>query len=221
MKIPGITVIACLLIVLFASCDQEQVENYDFIYDPCPDGPGGESGSIEIGLRNALKKEVCAKITRAELASITHLDASVRGFGWIDDQDAEVLQYCINLQVLNLSDYDGRMSHIRPLEGLVHLIDLNLFGHNIFDLHPLVGSQNLQRLNLYANNVSDISTLQVFGQLKELNLAKNRIVDLKPLVDNRGFSQGATVDVSGNPLSGISKNQHIPALEARGVIVKW
>ena len=221
MKIPGITVIACMLIVLFASCDQEEVDNYEFVYDPCPAGPGGESGSIEIALRNALKTEVCAKITKDELASITHLDASVRGFSWIEDQDAEVLQYCINLRVLNLMDYDGGMSHIRPLEGLVHLIDLNLLGHNISDLRPLSGSQNLQTLNLYGNNVCDISTLEVLGQLKELNLAKNRIVSLKPLMDNRGLSQGTTVDVSGNPLSDVSKNEHIPALEARGVIVRW
>lgn len=47
-------------------------------------------------------------------------------------------------------------------------------------------------------------------------LGRNRIVDLKPLVDNVGVSQGDIVDVSGNPLSDASKNEHIPALEARG-----
>ena len=220
MKIPGITVIVCMLIVLFAACDQEQVDNHAFVYDPCPNGFAGESGSIEIGLRNALKTEVCDKITKEELASITHLDASVRGFGWIDDRAVEVLQYCINLRVLNLSDYDGAMSHIRPLEGMAHLIDLNLLGHNISDLRPLAGRQNLQKLNLYGNDVCDISTLAVLGQLKELNLGENRIVDLKPLVDNVGISQGDIVVVGSNPLSEVSRNEHIPALEARGVIVR-
>lgn len=144
MKIPSITVIACMLIVLFVSCDQEQVDNSEFVYDPCPDGPEGESGSIKIGIQNALKKEGCANITETDLATITHLDASVRGFGWIDDQDAEILKYCINLRELNLTAYFGCMSHIRPLAGLVHLTDLNLFRHNISDLQPLVGLQKLQ-----------------------------------------------------------------------------
>ena len=67
----------------------------------------------------------------------------------------------------------------------------------------------------------------------EISYYDNMIVDLKPLVDNPGLGnedpvhledglerQSDIVTVQDNPLSDVSRNVYIPALKARGVIVK-
>ena len=55
--------------------------------------------------------------------------------------------------------------------------------------------------------------------LQELALENNAISDLAPLVANMGLGRGDKLVVDDNPLSDISINTHIPALEARGVRV--
>lgn len=49
----------------------------------------------------------------------------------------------------------------------------------------------------------------------------NNISDLSPLVANTGLGSGDVVDVWDNPLSATSINTHIPALQERGVEVRF
>lgn len=136
-----------------------------------------------------------------------------------------------DLTELNLSF--NKISDISPLTGLVNLQRLILSHNPITDVSPLASLINLQHLDLQHNKIVDIEPLIGLIQLEKLYLNDNMIVDLKPLVDNSGLMnanpvhleggfdiRADVVGIGGNPLSEVSKNQHIPALEERGVIVR-
>ena len=167
-------------------------------------------------------------------------------FGW---QSIELLAHCINLKELNLYahgivnfsplagltrlerlnlSFTG-LSDLEPLAGLVNLQTLDLSVNELRDLTVLAGMIQLKELHLYDNQIRDITPLANLTQLEKLYLDRNMIVDLKPLVDNPGLVDdtredfdwaGDTVTVSGNPLSDLSRNVYIPALQARGVNVR-
>ena len=118
---------------------------------------------------------------------------------------------------------------LEPLTELVNLQTLDLFWNQLNDLTTLVGMIQLKELNLRWNQIHDITPLANLIQIDKLYLDGNMIVDLKPLVDNPGLVDdtredfdwaGDTVTVSGNPLSDLSRNVYIPALQARGVNVR-
>ena len=164
-------------------------------------------------------------------------------------QSIELLAHCINLKELNLYahgivdfsplagltrlerlnlSFTG-LSDLKPLAGLVNLQTLNLSINELRDLTALAGMIQLKELHLYDNQIRDITPLANLTQLEKLYLDRNMIADLKPLVDNPGLVDdtredfdwaGDTVTVSGNPLSDVSRNVYIPALQARGVNVR-
>ena len=134
------------------------------------------------------------------------------------------------LESLGLSE--NLLRDLTPLAGFVNLRQLDLRFNLISDIGPLAGLTNLQVLNLDSNAIADITPLSGLIQLQALNLNRNRIVDLKPLVDNPGLTNAVpayrvgfferlpdVVSVWDNPLSEVSRTEHIPALRARGVIV--
>lgn len=135
-------------------------------------------------------------------------------------------------KLTNLNLFSNSITDITPLKGLVNLQQLSLNSNRITDLRPLASLINLQHLDLQDNRISDITSLKGLNQLEKLYLNDNQIVDLKPLVDNPGLVnenpvhlegdfdfRADVVAVGGNPLSEVSRDEHIPALEARGVIV--
>ena len=112
---------------------------------------------------------------------------------------------------------------------MIQLKEFDLYGNQIRDITPLAGMVQLKGLDFYGNQISDITPLANLIQIDKLYLDDNMIVDLKPLVDNLGLVDetredfdwtGDTVTVSKNPLSDISRNVYIPALQARGVNVR-
>ena len=154
---------------------------------------------------------------------------------WIEDMmiEDEQLRGLVGLTALEKLTLEVTgISDISPLAGLVNLRWLMLMRNNIHDIGPLAGLINLQVLDLSHNRIAAITPLKRLIQLQEVYLDNNRIVDLKPLVDNPGLSgenlvpidpgfnlKADLVSVGSNLLSEVSINQHIPALEARGVIV--
>ena len=102
---------------------------------------------------------------------------------------------------------------------MVNLQTLHLPHNQIAALSPLAGLVQLPRLHLASNRIDDLSPLVGLIQLGRLNLKNNKIVDIQPLLDNVRLRVGDKIELQGNKLSDISRNQHIPALEARGVIV--
>ena len=123
-----------------------------------------------------------------------------------------------NLTYLDLGG--NRISDISAVAGLTKLAYLYL-GNNISDISPVAGLTNLVGLDLRYNNISDISAVAGLTRLWWLVLNNNRISDISPLVDNTGLGTGDTVRVGHNPLSYASINTHIPALQSRGVDVKF
>ena len=149
-----------------------------------------------------------------ELPHLTALSA----FG-IGLTDLRPLAGLVNLQHLDLSI--NAIADLRPLAGLVNLQHLDLSGNAIADLRPLAGLVNLQYLDLSGNAIDDLTPLVGLVQLETLNLNNNKIVDIQPLLDNIGIGAGDEIQLKANKLSDISRNQHVPVLEARGAIVMW
>lgn len=80
---------------------------------------------------------------------------------------------------------------------------------------------NLTELNLTSNRIVDITLLTGLTKLTRLFLGGNNISDIEPLVANTGLGRGDEVDLRENALSTLSRNTHIPALQSRGVNVRF
>ena len=113
------------------------------------------------------------------------------------------------------------ISDISSLSGLTSLTRLGFHVSNIADISPLSGLTNLTWLNFTFGDFSDILPLSGLTNLTYVRLIHCRISDLAPLVANTGLGDGDEVNVENNPLSTTSRNTHIPALQARGVKVRF
>ena len=113
------------------------------------------------------------------------------------------------------------ISDITSLSGLTNLTELYLSGNTISDITSLSGLTNLTELSIWYNTISDITSLSGLTNLTELDLYGNTISDLSALVANTGLGSGDTVIVRLNPLSSVSIDMYIPALQSRGVTVKF
>ena len=115
--------------------------------------------------------------------------------------------------------FEAGISDLTGLELAANLIWLDLSGNALSDIAALAGLVNVTSLHLDGNDISDISALAALRNLNLVTLSFNSITDLAPLVSNTGIDDGDLVDVQENPLSELSINTHIPALEERGVTV--
>ncbi len=124
----------------------------------------------------------------------------------------------------NLTELDleaTAVSDISALAGLTNLTTLYFSNNSVSDISALANLTNLTRLQIGANSVSDISALAGLTNLTWLHIGFSLISDLSPLVTNKGLGNGDRVYVSGNPLSYLSINSHIPTLENRGLTVTF
>ena len=133
--------------------------------------------------------------------------------------DITLLSDLTSLEWLILSSND--ISDVSALSGLTSLIYLNLSLTAISNIAPLSGLTSLRYLYLYNTSISDVSALSGLTKLELLYLRNNSISDLSPLVVNTGLGRGDEVNVTKNPLSTTSINTHIPALQGRGVDVRF
>ena len=182
--------------------------------------------NLRAAIENALDKAPGSVITTTEMATLTELRAPNA-----DITDLTGLEAATNLLRLDLGEryvaVEGRfinsnaISDLSPLSGLTALTLLDLEGNNISDISALSGLTNLIVLYLGDNSISDISALSGLTNLVVLWLWDNLISDISPLVENTGLGQGEEVIVSENPLSDLSINTHIPALQSRGVEVHF
>ena len=127
-------------------------------------------------------------------------------------------------QLTSLGIGGSDIADLSPLAGLTQLVDLSLWNNAISDISPLKGLTQLTNLYLDSNAISDISPLSGLTQLKVLYLSYNAILDVSPLVglDLPGTEWNSTgLYIERNPLSYASINTHIPALQAKGVEVKF
>ncbi len=133
--------------------------------------------------------------------------------------DVSPLAHLTNLQELWLNH--NRLSDVSPLAHLTNLQELWLNHNRLSDVSPLAHLTNLRFLYLGHNRLSDVSPLAHLTNLRFLWLDDNQIKDINPLVANTGLSEGDSVNLSANPLSDQALTEQIPALEARGVKVRY
>ena len=108
------------------------------------------------------------------------------------------------------------------LPGDVARLDtLRAVGLGMESLEGIEQLTSLSVLVLEENRISDLSPLSGMSQLSHLALRHNRIVDLSPLVANDGIGAGDEVDLRDNPLSDEALAAQIPALQERGVVVRF
>lgn len=133
--------------------------------------------------------------------------------------DVSPLSGLTHLRTLSLSD--NNISDVSPLSSLIRLERLFHSNNGLSDISPLSDLTNLTLLNLSDNAISDVSPLSGLSRLKYLYLSRNSISDLAPLTANKGLRDKDAVDVRHNPLSATSLNTHIPALQSRGIKVRF
>ena len=130
--------------------------------------------------------------------------------------DVSALAGLTQLNTLWLS-YNA-ISDVSALSGLTQLRTLNLSNTSISDISALAGLTQLTYLHLDSNSISDVSALAGLTQLTYLNLGHNAISDVSALA---GLTQLNTLYLEGNPLSYASIHTHIPAMQAKGIEVKF
>ena len=127
-------------------------------------------------------------------------------------------------QLAGLSIANTSISDVSALATLTHLTYLDLGNSSISDISPLANLTQLTTLYLWGNAISDISALSGLTQLTTLGLSSNDILDVSPLVrlNLQGTKWNSTgLYIEWNPLSYASINRHIPAMQAKGVEIKF
>ena len=120
-------------------------------------------------IENELRKSAGARITQAEMATLTSLSP----FGI---RDLTGLEFAINLRALYL--WDEEISDVSALTALENLEELVLTGAQLSDVSALAALENLKVLRLSENRISDVSALATLNNLTRLNLENNAISDV-------------------------------------------
>ena len=167
---------------------------------------------LDTAIRQAIDKP-SGEIMFSDLKELTAFDSEGNGI-----TDLEGLQYCLNLNTLEL-DFN-QFRDISPLAGLINLRELTLGLNQISDISLLAGLVNLNDISLYQNQISDISPLASLVNLSIVGLSVNQISDISALVSNPGIGSGDLIYLDLNPLSTTSCNTYIPELNSRGVTIQ-
>ena len=154
------------------------------------------------------------------LSGLEHC-TNLRGLSLIGNQISDISQLSSLTKMTHLNLIINQISDISPLAGLTDLEQLHLGQNQIEVVSAIAGLTNLEELRLHYNQIEDISALAGLTNLDFLELTGNQVSDISPLVSNTGLGSGDEIWITHNPLSFQSVNQHIPALQARGVVVHW
>ena len=153
------------------------------------------------------------------LAHLTNL--KVLGL-WNTGVDVSALASFTQLEVLH---FDGTgVSDVSALAHLTNLELLNLENTAVSDVSPLANLTQLTRLDLSGTAVSDVSPLAALTQLTYLGLNGTAVSDISPLLglNLTGRSWNSIgLDLTGCPLSYASFHTHIPAMQAKGIEVRF
>ena len=169
------------------------------------------------------------------LSALTNLTSLDLGGNQISNIIA--IQNMANLIYLSLGT--NQISDVSPLSLDTDIEFLDLTNNSVSSIDVLSGLLELRTLYLDNNQISDVTALlnlthigeggtkiplpckQYKGKCINLGLCDNQISDIQPLVNNSGLGSGDGVDLRCNPLSAISINSYIPALQDRSVTVTY
>ena len=167
--------------------------------------------NLRVAIAAALGKARSATITKDEISTLLRLDAEDAGIS-----DLTGLEFAINLTWLGLSG--NQITNLSALADLTNLETLNLLDNQITNLSALAGLTNLRNLYLGNNQITNLSALADLTNLRNLYLWNNQIADVSALA---GLTNLRNLRLNDNPLSASSINDHIPALQDRGVRVTF
>ncbi len=172
-----------------------------------PSGAGATVTIADANLRaviaDALAKASGAPITRAEMATLTRIDAPNKGIRGLAG-----LEHATNLQHLDLGRVrvngvlvnSNVLSNLSPLSNLTNLTYLSLTSNRVSSISALSNLTNLTQLHLGGNQtISDISALTNLTDLTRVNLWGNNISDISALANLENLEW---LSLSGNQLSG-------------------
>ena len=149
---------------------------------------GGENNvnipdaNLRAVIADSLGKGRDEAITRAEMATLTHLEAQEANIS-----DLTGLEFATNLTYLWLTG--NPITDLSPLCDLTNLTGLVLFGNTITDISALSNLTNLVHLNLAGNSISDISALSNLTNLEFLALTNNALT-------NNSITNNTITDIS-------------------------
>ena len=170
--------------------------------------------SLELAVRTALGyDDFDIPLWNTDLLRLTYLAAPGMRIGSLAG-----LEYCLNLETLDLSEND--IEDLAAFTDLGHLISIDLSGNLAHNLTPLASLDSVEVLNLRANWVVDVSPLRNMASIQQLDLSENLISDLSAfLAGNEWIGGEVVLNVSCNPLAEDALTIHIPALELNNVTV--
>ena len=127
-------------------------------------------------------------------------------------------------QLTSLDLWDTAVSDVSPLSALTQLTSLDLAWTDVSDVSPLAALTQLTRLDLDSTDVSDVSPLAALTQLTRLHLWDTDVSDVSPLLglNLTGLSWTSLgLSLQECPLSYASIHTHIPAMQAKGIEVRF
>ena len=143
--------------------------------------PGGlvhiPDPNLRAAIAEALGKAPRDTITVEEMTTLTRL----RGLS-PNIQDLTGLQFATNLEHFVMEwSFEGFISDLSPLAGLIKLKALTVCGKSISDLSPLTGLINIEELVLFNTSLSDLLPLAGLSRLASLYFNHAPVSDLSPL----------------------------------------
>ena len=108
---------------------------------------------------------------------------------------------------------------LAPLADATSLLYLNVSDNELESVSGLSTLDNLAMLNVSYNQLTSAAQFSSMTRLIELNLSSNAITTLEPLVEAQTFGKQGSLWIGGNSLPCASQQEHIDALEARGMTV--
>ena len=168
-------------------------------------------------IEDSLSKPSGAMITRAEMATLTKLEAPNSNIS-----DLTGLEYATGLTYLDLGDEfvnsrwvnSNSISGLSALSSLTSLTTLDLENNNISNISALSSLTSLTALTLDNNNISSISVLSSLTSLEWLTLDNNNISSISVL---SSLTSLTTLDLENNNISNISVLSSLTSLTSLGL----
>ena len=156
--------------------------------------------NLRAAISEALGKTPGTRITRDEMATLTHFEAHDA-----DISDLTGLEFATKLEEIRCNN--NSISDISPLAELIRLRVIAFRTNAIRDLSPTTGLINLEWLIVPHNLISDLSPIEDLINLRGLAIEDNLISDLSPIaglikLDRIWMHENPPMDLS--PLSGLT-----------------
>ena len=179
--------------------------------------------NLRAAINEAFGKPPNARITRDEMATLTHLeahDANIRNLTGLEFATTLQEVRCNNNSIADLSPIAGliklrviefrhnRIKDLSPVEKLLNLDWLVVPHNSISDISPIKGLTNLEGLDIGDNIISDFSPLAGLIKLERIWMGENPRADLSPfarLTNLQTYHSWGTPILNLSALAGLPK----------------